>query len=58
MDTEKNREKNRQHYEKPQLLALSLEAEEVLAVGCKAPGQSGPLQSGCQSPSPCNEFGS
>ncbi len=46
--TEKSDKPAKRHYESPKLRALSLKAEEVLALGCKVlSGTSGPSSANC-----------
>ncbi len=48
MNTEEKDEATKQPYEKPELIAIDLAAEEVLAVGCKlAGGSGGPIPPTC-----------
>ena len=37
----------KEKYEKPELKTIQLHAEEVLAVGCKSIGSSGPALASC-----------
>ena len=50
---------SKERYEKPELVRIELKAEEVLAVGCKGPGNRGVgLNPACGSAAGCNRRGS
>lgn len=48
----------KERYEKPQLVVIELKAEEVLAVGCKAPTRSNVGAGACGFAVGCNTRGS
>jgi hypothetical protein len=41
------KQKKKEKYEKPELKTIQLHAEEVLAIGCKSIGSSGPDAASC-----------
>ena len=58
--TDEGNRGEREAYRKPVLVTIDLAAEEVLAVGCKAPGVNGFNNVGatCQAPKRCLANGS
>ena len=58
--TDEQKSGKREAYRKPVLVTIDLAAEEVLAVGCKAPSVNGMNNTGsaCRSPKRCLENGS
>ena len=52
--------KEKERYEKPELVVIDLKAEEVLAVGCKSIGRTavGRTEPNCGQAQPCSRLGS
>jgi hypothetical protein len=59
MSTPRDADQKKLPYEKPHLRTIELVAEEVLSVGCKIVGSTGPFGSAnCLTPLVCNAPGS
>lgn len=58
MSSQVERKDEKQMYEPPQLVAISLRPEEAVLGHCKTPSIAGPVQATCTAIAPCGSVGS